>query len=407
MEGNNPAAKRSCMDSVFTFVGLLFFLADIALDVWAVVDFYQEEDYVHLGLLLLFLLGSSALAQVYSWLWYKYDGFESQTRVGNCLKPCSLTVLHVFLFGVYFRYAGILEVTILPDPQNAAAFLTHDLRMLRLIETFTESAPQLVLMLTVILQRDLLDHVTVLKAVGSASAIAVSVTMYHRSLRSFLPDKDQQMLSSTLIYFLWNLLLIASRLVAITLFASVLPCYIFTHFICSWMVLFFCAWRMNTSFMDSAGGEWLYRATVGIIWYFSWFNVAEGPTWFKSLIYHIYIIVDMCFLCGMWYWQINCDAPYLEITPLYAAIISVVVVVIYIVGLVIKGIYYKWCHPKIKKIVKDEEKGSVKGDGFTTDGLEPDSEVVMFRSMLPSPPEPEPVQRENKRMRKLAESFYS
>lgn len=35
-----------------------------------------------------------------------------------------------------------------------AVYLSHDLGMLRLIETFSESAPQLVLMLTIMLQSD-------------------------------------------------------------------------------------------------------------------------------------------------------------------------------------------------------------------------------------------------------------
>lgn len=40
-----------------------------------------------------------------------------------------------------------------------AVFLSHDLSLLRLIETFSESAPQLVLMLTNLLQRGELSPV--------------------------------------------------------------------------------------------------------------------------------------------------------------------------------------------------------------------------------------------------------
>lgn len=93
----------SCIDFLFTFGGLLLFLADIALDAWAVVTFYQEEAYVCLGLLLLFLLGSSLLAQVFSWLWYHYDDYATQTSVESCLNPLSLRLLHVIQLGVYLR----------------------------------------------------------------------------------------------------------------------------------------------------------------------------------------------------------------------------------------------------------------------------------------------------------------
>lgn len=41
-----------------------------------------------------------------------------------------------------------------------AAFLNHDLSMLRLIEAFSESAPQLTLMLTIILHQSQFDPVT-------------------------------------------------------------------------------------------------------------------------------------------------------------------------------------------------------------------------------------------------------
>lgn len=46
------------------------------------------------------------------------------------------------------------------DSDGYAVFLNHDLSMLRLIEAFAESAPQLVLMLTIILHQSQFDPVT-------------------------------------------------------------------------------------------------------------------------------------------------------------------------------------------------------------------------------------------------------
>lgn len=418
MEG---ASKYSWWDFLLTCLGLLFFLFDIALDTWAVVCFYQEEAYICLGLLLLFLLGSSVLVQVYSWLWYHYDDFKRETKVEKCLNLFTLKLLHVFQLGIYLRHAGVFEVSICSfisknrGLRDAASFLFHDLSMLRLIETFSESAPQLVLMLTVILQRGLLDPVTVLKALGSASAIAYSVTMYHRSLRSFLTDKHQQKIYSSAVYFLWNLLLIVARLSSLAVFASVLPCFIFTHFGCSWLVLFFFAWRAKTNFMDSSGGEWLFRATVGLIWYFSWFNVVEGETRDRSSLYHIYILVDNCLLCGLWCWKIYIEPRYFDIPFLYAIITSVCIFVVYMLGLFFKIIYYKFCHPKIGR---HELRGSepdlvpaglaltvVCEDMVDSSQMEDIESDTAFRSM-PIPPREPPQKRDNKRMRKLAENFY-
>ncbi|KAL6099440.1 xkr8 [Pungitius sinensis] len=410
--------KFSRLDFLLTCVGLVFLLLDIVLDIVAVVAFYQERAYASLGILLLLLLGSSVLVQTFSWLWYSYDRFKRTTKVENCLTKGQLKLLHMLQLGIYLRHAGVVEVSLLSsskvtDPEGIAVYLSHDLSMLRLIETFSESAPQLVLMLTIMLQRGDLEPITVLKALGSASAVAFSVTMYHRSLRSFLPDKEKQAVLSSVVYFLWNLFLLSSRLVALALFASVLPCFIFAHFLSSWAVLSFFAWRSKVEFMDSAWGERLYRATVGLIWYFDWFNVSAGRTRYRTLLYHAYMLVDIGLLCGLWGWQMSRKPPDLEVVGVGGGVVG-----FYILGLVLKMLYYRWCHPNVAK-------GELRGDPIVkaqcTDEIDfivclasieapagedqTDDGVAMDRS---GPREPPSVTRGcNKRMRKLAENFYS
>lgn len=406
----------SPVDFLFTCLGLVFLLLDIVLDVWAVVSLYEEKEYVSLGILLLFLVGSSVLVQAFSWLWYSYEDFRRDTTVEKCVSVNLLKLLHGLQLGIYFRHAGVVEVSVRsffsrlngPD-EDIAVFLSHDLSMLRLIETFSESCPQLVLMLTIILQRGQLDPWTVLKAIGSASAVACSVTMYHRFLRSFLPEKEKQVVVSSIIYFLWNLFLIMSRIMALALFASVLPCFIFTHFFCSWIILFFFVWRSKTNFMENACGEWLYRATVGLIWYFDWFNVVEGKTRYKTLFYHGYILVDISLLVGLWCWKMITEPPYFNILPMNAIITAVSVVTVYMLGLLSKMIYYKFFHPNLgKERLKGDKTEDVPDSAmqeYRVMQLETDSgsEVIEFR-MASLPAE---TKRCNKRMRKLAENFYS
>ncbi|XP_029499517.1 XK-related protein 8-like isoform X2 [Oncorhynchus nerka] len=352
--------------------------------------------------------GSSALVQAFSWLWYHYDKDSTETRTESLVKSLhSLKILHVFQMGVYLRYAGLVRISICGFccrkryMEGNAVYLTHDLSLLRLIETFSESAPQLVLMITIIIQRGEVEPITILKALGSVSAIAVSVTMYHRSLRSFLPDKAKQGWGSSVVYFLWNLLLIGPRVAAVALFASVFPCFIAAHFLSSWMVLFFVAWQLKTNFMDSGGGEWLYRATVGLIWYFSWFSIVEGHTRQRSTIYHTWIGVDIGMLCGFWVWQMMKNPPYFEL-PLDPYVIFVIMISLYIAGLCLKVTYYKFCHPKITKQGEVECHLELMSVGVPPNG----EDVVDFRFMGHTE-RPEPSVRVNKRMRNLAGNFYS
>ncbi|XP_062342425.1 XK-related protein 8-like [Osmerus eperlanus] len=398
--------KLDCRDFILNLGSLVLCVVDVVLDIYAVVDFYQEEDYVSLGVLVFLLLGSSVLSQAYSWLWYSYDEFKN-SKVEGFFGGFCLKVVHLCQMGLYLRFAGVVEVSTQSfcngNSEGREMSLSHDLNMLRLIETFSESSPQLVLMLTVIIHRGVLEPITVLKTAGSVAAIALSVTMYHRSLRAFLSDKTKQTWVASFVYFLWNLFLIGTRVIALALFTSVLPCYFPAHFLSLWIILVFCAWRENTTFMESPGGEQLFRATLGLIWYFSWFNVSAGRTKRKCLFYYSFITVDTCVLCCVWYWRITTDPPYFESSlPPYAVLIGMSV--LYGLGLLFRVGYYKWFHPTGTNLRTAEPESEPNLRGVATqEGSDEVDNVLMDRNMQgPSRPA-----RVKTRMEKLAVNFYS
>jgi len=96
--------KYSPVDFLFICVGLLLQLLDVALDAVALVSFYQEGAYWSLGVLLLLLMGSSALVQAFSWLWYSDpDSDPRHTRVEKWPSRGTLRLLHLLQLGVYLR----------------------------------------------------------------------------------------------------------------------------------------------------------------------------------------------------------------------------------------------------------------------------------------------------------------
>uniref|UniRef100_A0A3P9J152 XK-related protein n=1 Tax=Oryzias latipes TaxID=8090 RepID=A0A3P9J152_ORYLA len=394
----------SPLDFVFSCLGLPLFLADVVLDVIAVVDFYKEEAWVRLSVLLLLLVGSSVLIQVYSWKWYIGDGLHLQTRVESGLKK-GLKTLHVLQLGIYVRWVTRSRTSFAFSERrheaNVAVELSHDLCMLHLIETFSESAPQIVLTTLLLFP--------VLKVLCSIAAVAFCVTTYHRSLRSFLKDTNQLSIISSIIHFLWNLLLLLSRLTALALFASVLPCFIFTHVFCSWMIFVLFAWRAQTNFMDDPWGERLYRATVALIWYFDWFNVFKKRTKKSALLYHSFILLDTCMLCGLWFWRMNTHPPQFVIPRPYAEVMACSVVAVYILGLVVKVLYYRFFHPTLNQDnLRGEDQNEVSGQNNDTRRERDETEgPMMMRMMASSPAPPRQTQNGNKRMRMLAEHFYS
>uniref|UniRef100_A0A8B9Q1Q5 XK-related protein n=1 Tax=Apteryx owenii TaxID=8824 RepID=A0A8B9Q1Q5_APTOW len=227
--------------------------------------------------------------------------------------------------------------------QSHMAFLSHDISMLRLFETFLENTPQLTLLLYVILRTNKAEPSQGVGICTAVLCVTWSLLDYHQSLRSFLQDKYELSLCSSFIYFLWNLFLICPRILVVALFALLWPYGIVVHFPLVWLAMFFWVNMQGTDFMESPGPEQLYRAMVAVILYFSWFNVAKGRTLYRSIIYHSFILVDSILLAVSWLWCRSPSDEYLYLIPVVSAALPC-----YVLGLVLRLIYYKWLHPNVR-----------------------------------------------------------
>ncbi|XP_067281645.1 XK-related protein 8-like [Pseudorasbora parva] len=394
----------SLLEYLFTLGGLCFFLLDIALDIWTVVSFYQDGDYVYMAVMIFLLLGSSVLLQVFSWLWYSdFLDKKLETKVEEFANSHTLiTPLHFLQLGVYLRYAGVIESStthcLKQEKNQDMGGLNPDFQMLRLFEAFFESAPQLTLMMCVMLQKRELELFTGLKFLKSAAAIAFTISLHHRCMRENAENREISWIS-TGIYFFYNLLLIIPRVTALALFCSVLPCYIIAHFLCLWMLLVLGVWSQKTDHMESPGWEWLYRATVGLIWYFSWFNVSTASVKLKPYLYYGVMGLDTMMLLGFWCWKefegcLSFLKPYIVIPILLG---------LYIVGILFRMIYYRWFHPNCdeQKIPKPNEQQKKR---HTAGLYNVDTESLGSSEDAAAPAQP--VTGVLKRGRNMAANFY-
>ncbi|CAL8292413.1 unnamed protein product [Merluccius merluccius] len=427
----DPAASRyRCLDLVFSLVGVGSFLFDWGSDVWVATEFYSRGDFFWFGVLVGWMLLASVVVQMFSWFWFRYDrdleGFGGPRTKTRRLFGDHVTVsclLHVLQLGFFCRHISAIsrgfQVWWRGEQSSAyAVYLTHDLSMLRLIETFCESAPQLTLMTYIILHTNQARTVQCVSVAASTFSMVWMVVDYHRCLRSFLPEKAAQGWRSAAVYFLWNLLLMAPRVAAVALFASVLPRGVAAHFLLLWPALVLWAWLQGTDFMDSAGGEWLYRGTVGLIWYFSWFSVSEGRTQTRSAIYHAFMAADGLILLAAW-WAYRDPV----LTRSYGHALLAALPATYLTGLALKALYYYRFHPKLGRRGRGTAPPAGGGGGGVGEAppveMAPvealDGGEVGFRNLpaqegpsappLPPPPPPPPLC--NARMYRHAAHFYS
>ncbi|XP_016113265.1 XK-related protein 8-like [Sinocyclocheilus grahami] len=399
---------------LFTLVGLLLFLLDIVLDIWTVVSFYQDGAYVYMAVMIFLLLGSSVLLQVFSWLWYSDSLEKIESKVEKFAdRHLLIKPFHFLQLGIYLRYAGVIETSTTDFlhrinnfrkgvchsiRDDVAVKLKHDFLMLRLFETFSENTPQLTLILSRILQREELELITGLKILTSAAGIAFSVALYHRSMHVYGSQGRKMSWISTGVYFLWNLLLIIPRVTALALFCSVLPCYIIAHFLSLWMLLVFVAWSQKTGHMKSPGWEWLFRAAVGLIWYFSWFNVSKkGSIKVKMVLYYIFMALDTMMLLGFWCRKVfEYAGCWSSLNP---CIVIPTLLGLYVIGILVQMIYYRWFHPKIAEPGEGQFRQAATYDTDLTD-----STVSSLEDIAAAPVQP--LTGVLKRSRTMADNFY-
>ncbi|XP_077151724.1 XK-related protein 8 isoform X2 [Ranitomeya variabilis] len=115
------------------------------------------------------------------------------------LRPSCLTVLHLLQLGYPLRCIHSLEVGIAAyrNPKDKkfkdyAYFLTHDISMMRLVETFLENTPQLILVLYIIIQREVIQIFQYLNASADAHLLNPGdwVVIHRHVRRSLYPRFD-------------------------------------------------------------------------------------------------------------------------------------------------------------------------------------------------------------------------
>ncbi|XP_037356514.1 XK-related protein 8 [Talpa occidentalis] len=394
-----PCSPRAAQlwDLVLGVLGTAAFLTDLGVDLWAAIQYVLSGRYWW-GALVLALLGlSSVVLQLFSWVWLRADpgGLHASQPAGGWLA-----LLHLLQLGYLYRCLQGLRQGLLVWRQEVpsefdlayADFLALDISMLRLFETFLETTPQLTLVLAIVLESGRAEYYQWVAMGVSFLGISWALLDYHRALRTCLPAKPLLGPGSSVIYFLWNLLLLWPRVLVVALFSALFPHYVALHFVGLWLVLLFWVWLQGTDFMPDSCSEWLYRATVATILYFSWFNVADGRTRGRATIHLAFLLGDSILIAVTW-------LTYGAWLPSWSLlqILLPMGAVCFFLGLVLRLVYYCWLHPSCRW-EPDQVDGTLRSRSLwepdQVDGTL-DSRSRQFHQ-LP----------QNKRMTKLAQNFF-
>jgi len=397
-----PTSLRyNALDFLCTTISVLTYVVDVVFDCIVAYYFYHLAvdhgiyHYWYFGLTVFFIVMPSLTMTGFSLRWYLMDNDNAQLpKVGMVRWVLRLLVLLLQIapilryidsmrYGILSKCARTREMNATTEEEKARwhrervkwytlmVYEDADATLLRLYESFMESAPQLVLQIYILLKdphasriypykppvegmdvdhtEDVLEpgvnpvlklSILVLSVTSSLISLAWSLVVYHRSLRYTYPHKKNINFLGTLFQFLWHFCSITARVLALSLFASALPQWIGPLCAAHWIVMASWVISQRTAACNTKGEEFLFALVLGVIYIFMFFNAKEERTRYKYLLYYSFCLVENSAIICIWFLS-----PSTSLASWYVFPAMVGHYLAFFAGIMFMLCYYLWFHP--------------------------------------------------------------
>jgi len=439
--------RYNCFDFFCTFISITTYIVDVVMDCIVAYYFYHLAvdhgiyHYWYFSLTLVFIVLPSLTMTGFSFRWYLMDSDNQQLpKVGLSRWILRLLVLILQVapilryidsmrYGIMSRLAAKKEEEAEKEEDRIKfkmerrkwytlmVYEDADATLLRLYESFMESAPQLVLQIYILLKdphasrlypykrppdTDVIDHdhaddiideesgvnpslklsILVMSIASSLISLAWSLVVYHRSLRYTYPHKKNISLAGTLFQFLWHFCSITARVLALSLFASALPKWIGPLCAAHWIIMASWIIFQRTAACNTKCEEFLFALVLGVIYIFMFFNAKEEKTRYKYLLYYTFCLVENTAIISIWF--LSLSSTNLGSWYVFPAMMGHYLA--FFAGIMFMLCYYLWFHPTggidipwplfgtKKKMVEDGEVGNAVKDKENVE-----MKVVMLR----------------------------
>ncbi|RVE58757.1 hypothetical protein OJAV_G00198230 [Oryzias javanicus] len=287
--------RWSKLRTIFLFIGFVLYLMDIGTDICLVLNCIKDGQYLWGGMTMMFVLTGTLSTQPFSYAWYRDDAGKAET-----LKA-GVTALHMFGLGTIYRYYHLLKESwrVLRKTANSPPAegtekdhdhlfcMAADLCMLKVFEAFLESVPQLLLQVCIIQSQTETSFFRWLSVAFSLINVAHTLMDYSSYLRRSLPHvRGMPSLPSRGVYLLYKFFTLTSCILSYSLLITV-SVYSTAVLTVLWLLLTVWVHFLKTNFCTSRALEFFYRAIVGAILVFTFFNVKGQDTKPAMTVYYI------------------------------------------------------------------------------------------------------------------------
>lgn len=345
----------SLLDAASLIFSMISFFLDLVTDSVVACFHYLNNDYWYCALTLAFILLPTSITTAISLRWYIVDSKVQGAEPVSRSQWITRFIFHTLQIGPVLRYYESLQYGLrfrrTTDPSEKKKIYMKmiyedaDATMLRLFESFMESAPQLILQVYIITKNYPFDDyeywtaiVQVISISSSLISISWSLVSYAKSLRISLSNKIPMSHSSIVVMFLWEFFSMAARMIALALFTSAFVRYV--GFVCltHWLLMTTWIYSMKTSFCNTKCEELGFNAVLGVIFIFCYFNPIDTPTRFRYLMFYTFMFFENSAFMILWSKQVTYQRWIVDLalSTHYTC---------FFLGIVIMLIYYRYFHP--------------------------------------------------------------
>ncbi|XP_033737420.1 XK-related protein 7-like isoform X1 [Pecten maximus] len=368
------------LDLFITVCSTIFFLYDFVSDIVLTEEYYRHGRYLAFWLTASFTVVPAVISNGLSIQWYYLDYRREKKHpeivsTSLCTWFCRVFFTFPLMMGpavrhVEYIYHGCKSWTKNQDDDDKKKKKDHhykqmlyednDASLIRMLESFLESAPQLIIQLYIILTEDKHNsplfftmYVRPVAMFGSWIGLSWSLVSYHRALRamhshetptdSYTADLMKNV-GGAVGYFLWRACEVGPRVVIIALFASQLGYLVLiaagVHWLCMTTWLFF----QKTEFYKNRRDEIIFNIVIGYVLIFCFINTRDGHTRFRILIYYFVFYLENFSMLVSWTYFTSNKSDWFYFVAIIVVTAGCVCQVVFQIC------FYLCCHPKKIKI---------------------------------------------------------
>jgi len=190
----------------------------------------------------------------------------------------------------------------------------------------------------------------IISCITSLGSISWALAAYQRALRLSLSDKAKLDCWALVFLFLWRVLVIGPRVLAFAVFASCTQFGLFVLCGIHWMLMLLWTLMQHTTFCSTKIREYGFNAVAAFICIFDFFNLIEGHTRIRYVIYYFIVYCENVSMVIVWYFYRSTVAGW------YLLPVIISVVALFWVGILVQVIYYLIFHPNNKPPYASEKR---------------------------------------------------